>query len=123
MVNVARKGFIKKSDLSKGDKITFTDEGAFVEKDFSTDRDGSQMKTVFIINILLNDDTQPREWTLNATTRNALSEAWGSETKEWIRKVAIVDFIKMMSFGKMTEVICLTPTDDVAAEPAIAWDE
>ena len=112
MVNVSKKSFVRRSDLSKGDRITFLGEGGWQSKDFSKEQDGTNLKNVFIVNVSVNGDTA-KELTLNATSNSSLCSKWGAETKMWLNKVAVVDFVKMVAFGELTDVLCLMPSDEV----------
>jgi len=104
------RNYIKASDLKEGDKIVFADGGQWVEKDFSPARDGSDIKTVYVAKVSVNDE-EPKELTINATSGNSLAEKWGEEGDNWASRVAKVSFVKMQTFGKMKDVLCLIPTD------------
>jgi len=100
--------YIKTKSLKTGDIIKFLDEGAIVEKDFN---DGKGVKKLFQVNVSLNGG-EPKEMTLNATSRGVLSDVWGYETEEWVGKEAKVTFMQGLVFGKPGEILVLQPKDD-----------
>ena len=107
--------FIKAKDLTKGDKITFLADGDWVEADFSKAKDGSDLKTVFQVMVRVNDDTASKTMTINTTSGKTLADGWGME--KWAGKIANVNFVRMLCFGEMKDVVCLEPTDEVAVQP------
>jgi molybdopterin-binding protein len=101
--------FLKtKEDLRAGDIITFRDEGVITNVDFSKAKDGTNVKIVFQITVELPDGRK-KTATLNKASRDALKAEWGQDTRAWINGQAKVNFIPQLSFGKMTDVLVLTP--------------
>lgn len=100
--------YIKTKELKTGDMIKFKEAGAIVEKDFE---DGKGLKKLFQVNVSLNGG-DPKEMTLNATSRGVLADAWGYETEEWIGREAKVTFMKGLVFGKPGEILVLQPTEE-----------
>lgn len=43
------------------------------------------------------------------TALKELQKAWGIDTKDWVGKKAVVDFIKMTSFGEIKDVLIIKP--------------
>ena len=111
--------YIKKSELKEGDKITILSGGGWVEKDFSTEQDGSKLKNVYVLEASVNGGDK-KELTINATSGDSLFSGWGEEGDGWVGKIAKVTLPKMMSFGKMQPVLCLVPADEKKEEP---WPE
>ena len=102
------RNYIKAVDLQKGDKVVFINGGEWVKKDFSTEQDGSKEKVVYVARVSVNGE-EPKELTINATSGNSLAEKWGEEGDGWKGKTAKVDFVKMVTFGEMKNVLCLVP--------------
>ncbi len=110
MPDLTKKVFIKAKDLKLGDRITFITAGEWQEKDFSKSKDGTGIKCVFVLKANLNTDPTERDFTLNATSRDSLGKGWGFVTENWIGQTAVVEFVKMNSFGEIKDVLCLKPT-------------
>ena len=104
-----RKNLVKE-DAQTGDVILFVDAGEIKDVDFSKTQDGSDVKTVFQVMVELPDGKN-KIYTPNATTRGILSEVWGEDTSAWVNKKAIVKFVDQLSFGKLTKVMILEPTE------------
>jgi hypothetical protein len=109
-MDISKKSYVKTKDLKLGDRITFLNEGEWVKKDFSKTKDGSNVKDCFVLKVNINTDDTEREFNLNATSRDSLGKGWGFETKNWIGQTAVVEFVKMSSFGVIADVLCLKPT-------------
>jgi len=110
------RDYIKAVDLNEGDKVLFVG-GDWKKKDFSATQDGTNEKTVYVAKVAVNDG-DVKELTINATSGNSLAEEWGEEGENWTGRIAKVSFVKMMSFGKMQNVLCLVPTDE-----KVDWDK
>ena len=101
------KAFWTATDFEQGETITFADAGDIEDVDFSREHDGSKRKKVFQITI--RKENQQKKFTLNKTSIDVLSLAWGKKTEEWIGKKATVNFLEQMSFGKMARVLVFKP--------------
>ena len=104
------KNFLQRDDVKEGEILIFTDAGEIKEVDFSKAQDGSGKKKVFQISIGLPDG-RTKTATINATSRNALTEKYGSNTEDWVNKNVKVTFVNQMAFGKMTKVLVLVPVE------------
>ena len=102
--------FLKRDDIKAGDILTFTDAGEIAKVDFSKTKDGSGVKTVFQIGVMLPDGRK-KIITLNKASQTALSEKYGKITEEWVGKNAMVSFVEQMAFGKLIEVLILKSID------------
>lgn len=103
--------FAKREDLVEDSLITFKNAGEIKDVDFSKAKDGSGIKKVFQIDIELLDG-KIKSLTMNATSKNLLKEAYGVHTESWIGKQATVVYVKQLCFGKMTDVLVLTPVEE-----------
>jgi hypothetical protein len=103
--------YVKTGDLKNGDKIVFISAGSWENVDFSKTQDGSDMKSVYKVRVSVNGQ-EPKEMTINSTSGNSLAEKWGDEGDTWKGKEANVQFVKMMCFGEMKDVLCLKPNDN-----------
>ena len=111
--------YVKAKELKVGDKILFIEDGKWVTKDFSQARDGSQEKSVFVAKVSVNS-AEPKELTINATSGKSLEAVWADS---WKDKTALVSFVKMLAFGKMSDVLCLNPTDEKPGTEQGNWPE
>ena len=102
------RNYIKSSDMKNGDRVKFINGGKWMDKDFSKERDGSDVKSVYVAQVSLNGG-EGKELTINATSGQSLANGWGQEGPGWAGKTAKVTFQKTMSFGKIAEVLCLVP--------------
>ena len=101
--------FIKNSILKTGDEIEFLSKGNWVDEDFSKERDGSEMKRVFRIDVSLNSGER-KSMVINKTSGDNLSKVFGNEEQNsWQGKKVKVTFIKQLSFGKIGDVLVLEP--------------
>lgn len=101
-------GYLRKDDIKEGDTLIFLDAGEIIERDFSPAKDGSKKKTVLEIGVELPDGRKKR-MTLNVTSISAISEVYGKDTEAWVNKSVAVDYVRQLSFGKMADVLVLTP--------------
>jgi hypothetical protein len=101
---------LRKEDVRAEDVLSFVDAGEIKDVDFSTAQDGSDIKTVFQVTVELPNGKQ-KIYTPNATTRGILSDKWGEDTEKWVGKKATVKLVDQLSFGKMTKVMVLEPTE------------
>ena len=100
---------LRQSDLKEGDLIRFIDAGEWKEVDFSKNRDGSDVKEIFQIDVLKDGEETIKNFTLNKMSGTSLSEKWGGITENWVNKKARVTFVKMAVRGKMLDVLVLIP--------------
>ena len=100
--------YITHTDVTDGDIITFVDAGELIEKDFSPEKDESDIRTVLDITITLPSGKK-KLYSPNKTTRTALSEVWGAETENWVGKKATVSVVKQNVGGNLKKVIYLEP--------------
>ncbi len=86
--------FVKPGDLKDGDVVTIANEGKKIQGTF-----GEQ--DVFLIKL---PNGEEKNVNLNQTSLNALIDAYGDDSINWIGKIAKVWFLKMMVSGKMCNV-------------------
>jgi hypothetical protein len=103
------KPFLCVTDVTEGDVVKIKDAGEFIEKDFSKEQDGSDVKTVFELTIELPSG-KTKKYTPNAKTRDALAEGFGSpDTENWVGKKASVMIVRQSVFGQIKNIIYLEP--------------
>lgn len=102
------KKYFNKDSFQVGDTVEFTDGGVISKVDFSREKDGSKMKEVLQFEVSING-CDPKLFTINGTSMRELSSSWGPVTEKWKGKKAKVEFVKMQVFGKIEEVLLLTP--------------
>lgn len=101
--------YLKTTDANSGDKITFKDEGEWIESTRWKYDDGNP-RVDFVIKVDFNGDEKSLR--LNKGNREILTEAFGNDTKEWIGKTASITKEKVMVAGKKMDTIVL----EVSAE-------
>ena len=106
MILQDKRNFLKSSDLANGDTIKFLNEGEWVENKKFSNPDGTP-KNQLIFKVEFQG--VERDFSLNATNRNALKEAFGKDTALWVGKEASVEKMKMAVAGGVKEVVILTP--------------
>lgn len=104
-------GFLRTSDLKKGEILAFADAGRIAEIDFSRAKDGSEKRKVFQITVILPNGDE-KLLTVNKTSQNSLVTAYGEQTEKWVGKKCEVDFIQQLVFGKMKDVLFLKPLQE-----------
>jgi hypothetical protein len=102
--------YVKSKELRAGDFLEFIDGGDIVEVDFSKNKDGSNLKTVFQISVEVPGGKK-KILTVNKASRDSLSSAWGTNADMWIGKKAEITFVKQLAFGKVEDVLVLVPID------------
>jgi hypothetical protein len=103
------KQYLCATDVKDGDILRFKDAGEFIDKDFSKEQDGSDIKTVLEITVELPSG-KTKKYSPNAKTRDSLAEGYGSpDTEKWIGKEASVVLVKQSVFGQIKNIIYLEP--------------
>jgi hypothetical protein len=103
------KIYLCPTDVKDGDIITFKDAGEFVDKDFSKEQDGSDIKTVLEMTIELPSG-KTKKYSPNTKTRDALAEGYGSpDSENWVGKKASVVLVRQNVFGQIKNIIYLEP--------------
>ncbi len=111
------KTFIKIADLTPQDTIQFADEGKLVEKDFSKNQDGSDIKTILEMMVSLNGE-EPKKLTVNNTTVNILKKAWGPDSANWVNRKAKVSVVQTLAYGELKDINVLQPLEAEVAGPS-----
>ena len=106
MILQDKRNFIKATELKNGDTIKFLTEGEWVENKKFQNPDGSP-KNQLIFKVEFQG--VERDFSLNATNRNAMKEAFGKDTALWVGREAMVEKVKMAVAGGVKEVVILTP--------------
>ena len=99
------QSFLKTADVNNGDVVKFLDEGAWTLSQKYTYPDGNPQKQ-FQMSVEVNGEKKTMN--INKTNRTNLSEAWGSDTANWVGKTASIEKVKALVSGKMLDVIVLT---------------
>jgi hypothetical protein len=101
------KEYLCATDVKDGDVVKFKDAGEFVDKDFSKEQDGSDVKRLLEITIELPSG-KTKKFSPNGKTRDALAEGFGSPNSEdWVGKEASVLVVRQVVFGNIKNVIYL----------------
>lgn len=82
--------YLKLEHVKDGDKITFIDPGAIVEKTFK--KDGKD-ETKLALEITVSWRGENKTYSPNGTTAKLLSAAWGPDSEGWVGKSAIVTIL------------------------------
>ena len=90
--------FLNAEDVTDQELAKIVNEGEAVESQF-----GARLQIG--LKIASGED---KILTLNPTSKNALIEAYGDDTKDWAGKEARVHIVKTMVSGKTKQVIYLT---------------
>lgn len=99
--------FLSADDVTDQDIVTIVNEGKEEESKYGT-RLQIGLKTA---------SGEEKTLTLNPTSKNALIDQYGDDTKEWIGKEARVHVVKALVSGEMKRVIYLThPNFDLEGE-------
>ena len=93
-------------NIKDGDIVKLLDEGKW---DTMTGQDG-KTKQVLKFEMKLADG-ETKTYTMNNTTIRNLTQEWGQDSKDWMRKELKVHLLAQMAFGKMIKVLILTPPD------------
>ena len=102
------KEFLCATDVSDGDEIKFLDAGEFVDKDFSPEKDGSDIRTVLEINVELPGGKK-KKYSPNGKSRDAMAEVFGPNSEDWVGKRASIQLVKQSVYGNIKNVIYLEP--------------
>ena len=91
-------------NVQNGDKVRLLTEGKL---DKMSSPDG-KVKDVWRFDLQLSDgDT--KSYTMNNTTIDNLTTEWGDDSSNWVGKDLKVWVVKQLAFGKMTNVLILSP--------------
>ena len=99
--------WIRGGDMQSGMQCTLTTETNPMPSQFQN-KDGS-MKMQDVSKIKFKGTNEELNINLNRATLNALIDAFGSESKNWIGKVLIVETEKMRVGGKAVVAVYLIP--------------
>ena len=112
MPNLATLGKYLKSDMVKdGDLIKFIDAGQMVTRD-NKFKPGEK-KTSFEITIETEGTKDKKTATVNFTSQKELAKVYGSDTEEWVGKIAKISKIKQNVGGVIKDVVYILPVDAV----------
>ena len=106
MVKLNSAHFISAKTMQGGEIITIKNEGGWVVNQKFTYPDGTPRND---FQMAVDVAGEERILNVNKTNRDALSKAWGEETKDWIGKQATIRLIDCMVSGKMIKTIILEP--------------
>lgn len=98
-------------DIKSGDIITFLDGGRLEESP-----QFGKLQLIFKCKVPSGEE---KNISINATSRKALSEVWGTDTESWRGKKPLVTVTRQLVGGKMKNVITLEP-EGADAAPATA---
>ena len=113
------KEWMKSSEVTTGDQLSFINEGAWEESKF-THPDGNP-KHQFVVKVKYKG--AEKSLTLNKVTRDNLTASWGDDTADWVGKSCTIEKVKVMVGGGMKDSLILhavggttTPVIDVGDE-------
>ncbi len=99
--------WIKASDIKAGTRCYLTAETSPVESQFK-DRDG-KVKYQDVSKIHLEGSTEIFNVSINRATLNALVDAYGEDSKNWVNKVLVAEPEKMIVSGRRIVALYLVP--------------
>lgn len=105
--NEVKGQWVKKEELRNGLKATITTETNPVPSTF-TDKDGKE-KTQDVCKVKFEGMVEEVNVSLNRATIQALVQAYGEDSKEWIGKPLTVEVEKMRVAGKAVTALYLIP--------------
>jgi len=62
-----------------------------------------------VLQFQLQTPTEVLTYTMNITTQREMIKAFGDDSKKWVGQLLKANIVKQMAFGKMTDVLVLTP--------------
>lgn len=92
-------------DVKSGDIVKLLDEGNYKNVEIQGKR-----KEVLQFQLELPNG-EAKTYSMNVTTQRNLIEEWGDDSRTWVRKDLKVWIVNQLSFGKMINVLILTPED------------
>ena len=107
-----------KENIRNGDIIRLLDEGKWNELE---DKRSGKVKKVLTFQMeLMSGDV--KIYTMNKTTMRNMIRGFGTnDSKQWMNKNLKAHIVKQMAFGKLTDVLILTP--ESWAEPTPPTEE
>jgi hypothetical protein len=108
--------YLKTSDVVEGDKVEFIGSGEWIESKRYTYPDGNP-RNDFYIKVKIADSE--KNMRMNATNREAMIQAFGKDTDNWVGKSATLHKIKAMVAGKLQDCLTIEPNlaDQGEAQP------
>ena len=101
--------YLKTADVMNGDRITFKDEGEWIESSRYKYDDGTP-KVDFVIGV--DHKGVEKKMRLNKTNRDILMEGYGSnDTADWVGRTAVITIEKVLVAGKRMDTILLVVND------------
>jgi hypothetical protein len=92
--------WIKKEEVRSGTKLKIMTEAQLVEG-----QNGSQL----VAKVRLQGSTSDVNASINNTSKNALIDAYGDDTADWVNKVVTVETEKALIAGKRSIIMYLVP--------------
>ena len=114
MVQLSSGNYLKSSDVSSGDTITFKDEGKWVDNTRYTYDDGNP-RVDFIITV--DHKGEEKSMRVNKTNRDLVISLYGNDTANWVGKSVKVTKEKMLVAGKKCDVVLFDIADIGADMP------
>ena len=111
MVMLGGGNYVKATDVQNGDRVTFMDEGEWIESQYKKEDGSPRMQFVMTVKCKGED----KKMRINKTNSDTLVDAYGPETQEWIGKQAIITVEKVLVAGKKMDTILLSV--DAADQP------
>lgn len=99
--------WVKGKDVRSGSKAKFTSEVHPTASQFKDKEGNPQMQDVG--KILIQGDTEAKNISVNRSSLNALIDAYGNDSANWIGKILTIETLKMMVAGKMQTAVYLIP--------------
>jgi hypothetical protein len=102
--------YLSGEDVETGDVVTIIGEPTLRPKE-----ETGFNRDTFSIKVVLPDGDE-REWTLNKTTYNALFDAFGDESRDWLNRQVRIRKTQQKVMGSMKDVLYGEPVKE-PAEP------
>jgi len=99
--------WLKKEDLKSGDKLKIVSEAELVE---------GQLGQQLVVKVRRQGTPEPVNMAVNKTSKNALIEAYGDDTKDWVEKVITVAVERAIINNKRSMIVYLVPAGFVLTE-------
>lgn len=99
--------YLKPTDITDGDMITFINEGMWAESNKFKKPDGTPTSS-FQIEVKLPSGAI-KTASLNKKSRENLINFYGNDTKDWIDKEALVNLKTAFIAGQEKEIIIFSP--------------
>ena len=105
-----RGDFLSAADVKTGDRIKFLDRGE------ENEMKGYAGKKIVLTFKVLTEKREEKKITPNRTSLRTLAKKWGTETAEWVGKIATIQKDTDNIRGERVDVIYLLPEGETKIE-------